>query len=188
VSRLFTSLLATIRSRCQSIQVITPTEADALAWMEEQTIENAAQLLQLAGGAPLKAKNWSDTEFINDFEKVNSDLLALIRGEDTTYQVAKRWQNMDALALVEIQIMVLDSLIKATFEETDILGVHKGLAEVLAEIDITFLFRLRDSLVSKVSQLRSFANLNEGLLVEELAMDWSALQQLAARRPRISSL
>jgi DNA polymerase-3 subunit delta' len=48
-------LLATITSRCQVIDMPLPSRTDALAWLNEQQIGNAENVLDLAGGAPLLA-------------------------------------------------------------------------------------------------------------------------------------
>lgn len=55
-------LLATIRSRCQSIAVPVPDRDQAVRWLEDQRIENPESLLALAGGAPLSAMRLSESE------------------------------------------------------------------------------------------------------------------------------
>jgi DNA polymerase III subunit delta' len=48
-------LLPTIRSRCQRLPVAPPARDVALAWLEQQGIDGAAELLSAAGGYPLEA-------------------------------------------------------------------------------------------------------------------------------------
>jgi len=48
-------LLATIISRCQAIDMPLPDKDDALAWLTSQSIKDADNLLDYAGGAPLRA-------------------------------------------------------------------------------------------------------------------------------------
>jgi DNA polymerase-3 subunit delta' len=49
-------LAATLRSRCQRVEIPRPAEADALAWLRgELDLEPPRDLLALAGGAPLRA-------------------------------------------------------------------------------------------------------------------------------------
>ena len=55
-------MLATIRSRCQSIAVPLPDQDQAVRWLEDQRIENPESLLALAGGAPLSALRLSESE------------------------------------------------------------------------------------------------------------------------------
>ncbi|KJV27993.1 DNA polymerase III subunit delta' [Aquitalea magnusonii] len=46
-------LLPTIRSRCRQFPLSAPTPAQALAWLQQQGVENAATELAHNGGAPL---------------------------------------------------------------------------------------------------------------------------------------
>ena len=48
-------LLATITSRCQAVDMPLPAKTEALAWLSTQQINNAENILDLAGGAPLLA-------------------------------------------------------------------------------------------------------------------------------------
>ncbi len=48
-------LLATIRSRCESVVLRAPDRADALAWLASQGAQEPEVALALAGGAPLLA-------------------------------------------------------------------------------------------------------------------------------------
>lgn len=48
-------LLPTIRSRCQAIDLPTPSTAQSIAWLNEQGAETPEAALHYAGGAPLAA-------------------------------------------------------------------------------------------------------------------------------------
>lgn len=48
-------LLATITSRCQAVDLLLPSRAEALEWLQQQAINHAENALDLAGGAPLLA-------------------------------------------------------------------------------------------------------------------------------------
>lgn len=58
-------LLATIISRCQTIDMPLPSKADALTWLHIQGIKNAEITLDMAGGAPLLALIMADEGDIN---------------------------------------------------------------------------------------------------------------------------
>ena len=51
-------LLPTIRSRCQAVPLAAPPEADALAWLQSQGVNDPAVLLAAAGGQPQEALAW----------------------------------------------------------------------------------------------------------------------------------
>jgi DNA polymerase III subunit delta' len=49
-------LLATLRSRCQRVEIARPKTAVALGWLEQSLgVQPSSRMLALAGGAPLKA-------------------------------------------------------------------------------------------------------------------------------------
>jgi len=55
-------LLPTIRSRCQPVAIALPDPVQATKWLESQRVDNSAELLALAGGAPLQARFLSESE------------------------------------------------------------------------------------------------------------------------------
>ncbi len=54
-------LMPTIRSRCTRLDVGLPAQAGALQWLQDQQLDDAQQMLALAGGAPLIAMNWLES-------------------------------------------------------------------------------------------------------------------------------
>lgn len=55
-------LLPTIRSRCIRLGLGIPPEAEALAWLKQEKVEEAATWLAFAGGAPLLAREYAGSE------------------------------------------------------------------------------------------------------------------------------
>lgn len=53
-------LLPTVRSRCQQVRLRTPPAAQAIEWLTQQGVRDAAVLLAAAGGAPLLAQELAD--------------------------------------------------------------------------------------------------------------------------------
>lgn len=53
------ALLPTIRSRCQSLSLRLPSQADATAWLSRQGVADATTLLVACGGQPLTARQWA---------------------------------------------------------------------------------------------------------------------------------
>ncbi len=56
------ALLPTIRSRCISLPVGIPERSSAIAWLRGQQVADAEDWLAFAGGAPLLAKEYSESE------------------------------------------------------------------------------------------------------------------------------
>ncbi len=55
-------LLPTVLSRCQKLTVPVPDQAQSLAWLEQASVDHAAQWLAAAGGAPLRALEMSQQQ------------------------------------------------------------------------------------------------------------------------------
>ena len=53
------ALLPTIRSRCQTIALVLPPVALAVAWLAEHHVKEPATMLAAAGGQPQEALEWS---------------------------------------------------------------------------------------------------------------------------------
>ena len=55
-------LIPTIRSRCIGVPLTIPDEASSLAWLKQEKVEEAANWLSFAGGAPILAKEYAESE------------------------------------------------------------------------------------------------------------------------------
>lgn len=81
-------LLPTILSRCQKVAVAPPEAAQALAWLREQNVGDAENLLAEAGGAPLRAWEFSCQADLRQAQK-------------KLFQGLAQPQQMDALLLAD---------------------------------------------------------------------------------------
>lgn len=55
-------LLPTVRSRCISLPVAVPRSTVAIAWLRQEQVADAEDWLAFAGGAPLLAKEYSESD------------------------------------------------------------------------------------------------------------------------------
>ncbi len=74
VSSHWRRLLPTVLSRCRSIHFGRPDQAAAERWLAGQGVSAAAELLQLAGGAPLIAADWAEQGRLDAYRKVIATL------------------------------------------------------------------------------------------------------------------
>lgn len=73
------TLLPTLRSRCQRIEIARPDTEDSLRWLAATTGADVPQrLLDLAGGAPLKAAELAP--YFDDLERQMSGILEALLG------------------------------------------------------------------------------------------------------------
>ncbi len=71
------ALLPTIRSRCISLPVSLPDGDQALAWLEKEGVQDAANWLAFSGGAPLLARDLAGS----DRGRLVAELLELVHGQ-----------------------------------------------------------------------------------------------------------
>ncbi len=95
-------LPATVRSRCQRLDLPRPPREAALAWLRGQLPDEAdpALLLDLAGGAPLAALELARGEALALRRELWRELEALARGEGDALAAAERWHRADLPALL----------------------------------------------------------------------------------------
>jgi DNA polymerase-3 subunit delta' len=86
-------LPATIRSRCQRIDVRAPTRDEALAWLRQQHLgeADAKAALEASLGNPGQALAWSADDTLALRSACADDLAALARGRRSAIEVAEAW-------------------------------------------------------------------------------------------------
>src|SRR5690606_17631261 len=88
-----TRLPATIRSRCQRLEMRLPPRAESLAWLEARGHgrETAAEALDAARGHPGLAASWLEGDGLALRREVAADLAAIGAGRADPLEVAQRW-------------------------------------------------------------------------------------------------
>ena len=86
-------LSATIRSRCQRIDIKLPVLADATRWLRDQGVDEktAASALQASSGNPGLALRWTKDGGLALRAEVAADVRALCAGKHSLVDVANRW-------------------------------------------------------------------------------------------------
>jgi DNA polymerase-3 subunit delta' len=86
-------LPATIRSRCQRIELRAPTRTEALAWLRGQRLDgaDADAALDASLGNPGQALAWNADETLPLRKACAADLAALARGSRTAAEIAEAW-------------------------------------------------------------------------------------------------
>lgn len=88
-------LPATIRSRCQRIDLREPSREEALAWLRGQGLgaQQASEALDASLGNPGRALAWSADATLPLRESCVQDLAALARGRKSALELAEQWAN-----------------------------------------------------------------------------------------------
>ena len=105
------SLLPTIRSRCQKLTVAAPTASQALEWVKSETGKDVSEdVLAFVGHAPLKAVQQADGGFEDFHDQMQKALAALLSNRADVTQVAAAWaddQLPDRLTWVDLWLQSL---------------------------------------------------------------------------------
>lgn len=93
------SLLPTVRSRCIGLPLTVPDESIAAAWLKQEKVEDAEDWLAFAGGAPLLAREYSQSDRGARIAQVVKLLKEGGRESLLSWPVAER-EHMEVLAEV----------------------------------------------------------------------------------------
>lgn len=94
-------LPATVRSRCQQLELRLPSRGEALDWMRQRghQVTAASEALDAARGHPGLAEHWLREGRLQLRREVMSDLSALADGTSAAGEVAQRWSEDEHLDL-----------------------------------------------------------------------------------------
>lgn len=175
-------LPATIRSRCQRLDIAPPTATEAAAWLAEQAPEApAARLLALTGGAPLAALAAHHNGL---GERVSALLTALqavaLQGADPM-QAAGPWKDADLDELCRLLLMVYADLLSLHYCPRPPRLFH---AEALGHLQALAPQLPARAIVAAQADLRERRaglshNLNPQLLAEAAFLTWGRLTATA---------
>ncbi|MEO5560328.1 MAG: DNA polymerase III subunit delta' [Dokdonella sp.] len=86
-------LPATIRSRCQRVEIALPSRDEALVWLCAQRVDaaSAANSLNASLGNPGLALDWSGDDTLAIRQACADDLAALTHGRRAASEIAERW-------------------------------------------------------------------------------------------------
>ncbi|MCO6413275.1 MAG: DNA polymerase III subunit delta' [Thiogranum sp.] len=167
-------LPATIRSRCQRIQVKTPEKTVAERWLLSHGVnaEMAARCLQLAHGAPLKALELALAGGNDLRDRRLAELAALGTGKLDPVQTARDWTENQERQSLEWWHAWLQNAIrwKLAAQHGVEPPVAQELRQILETVDCRQLFELMDKISGALRSTGS--GLNRQLIMEDLLISW----------------
>jgi DNA polymerase-3 subunit delta' len=161
-------LLATIRSRCQIINLPSPQSADADSWLASRIADTGQRklLLALSGNNPLLVLHWQENGDVASILQLAKELQQLLLGEVSALQLAAAWHKSDVLRRVVWWWRWLALELKLAARES---------AAQASSVATQQLLLFMQKLQTAKLQLESSANPNEQLLLESLLIDWRQL-------------
>jgi DNA polymerase-3 subunit delta' len=173
------TLLATIRSRCQGIKFFLPTKNESLTYLQQyMSADQAEQALLFSRGAPLKAQKLVEDGVFQEYSEIQQSLLDLLREDISVSEVAANWEKMDNENLLDSLLTTIDIMTRfIQAEASDWKGqpLSKALKSLINIIDVKHLTNLHDFylyLLQLRAKLRGRSNPNRLLLFEALSLQW----------------
>lgn len=171
-------LPATVRSRCQTVKLPVPPEAEALAWLRwHLDTGDAGTLLRLAHGAPLRALALADSDQLPGRDRAFAGFAAVATGARDPIGEAAAWNGLEPAILLDwLGGWVSDLLLLASghaaprlinTDKTDVLRALAGRIEpAQGHRFLQLLLRARAA---------EDTTLNRLLLYESLLVAWARL-------------
>ncbi len=109
-------LSATVRSRCQRVEIAVPTVQQASAWLESRGEGDSAAVLAAAGGNPGQAWLLAEHGGMQRRQEVARDLLALAAGRGDARAIGRAWADDEPGQRLEQAARLLEGALRARAE------------------------------------------------------------------------
>lgn len=167
-------LMATIRSRCSKVIVTTPSTEDALGWLQRNRVADAERFLQEAGGRPLRVMEWLERDVWGQRELLRKELISLLATEYSFLDCSKKLVSLDVeWVLEQIQGWLSQAISLSMVASLPV--SDDPLLRLLKQKPADRLITLYDTVLIKKKHVRSGANPNPQLLMDEITMDLKEL-------------
>jgi len=177
-------LPATIRSRCQRIDIRAPRSDAGLAWLADQGLgeSDAAALLKQANQAPLLALQLAEEGALETQADFFGQFMDVLRGRGSAPAMAEKWRSGNLERMLAWQIEWVDEMTRflATGEMTAAGETATVLSRLAPLMGTQGLFDLRDQLIQYRRMLTG--NLNAQMMLEDILQAWSQTLDLGKRK------
>lgn len=177
-------LLPTIRSRCQRFVFSPPARDEALQWLQGRVNEgDPGLLLDLAGGAPLKALAMDQREILMTRLEMLTAFLSLAKNKTDPVKLAEVWSKQDSKQLLEwLTGWIIDMLRLQVGQQPPVL-FNRDQRSTLQSTAERLNSNLLQRFLAQVYETRNLAdaNLNPQLMLEKLLIEWNACLRQATR-------
>lgn len=163
-----TSLMPTIRSRCQLFRLPLPTPSEALAWLQQQSsvVHANDDLLAIAGGRPLAALAEDSGERLKQKVLFFNHLKAVLTESLSITEISSQWEKHDRQELIDWQLAWVRQLIRQSVGDKS----SKEATELTGYLRLNNYWRLYERLL----ELKALAThpLNGRVFVENMLALW----------------
>lgn len=178
-SERFGSVLPTIRSRCQRVDIKSPPRQESLAWLAYKgyTEDTAIQALSASSFAPVAALEWLQSDQAGQRAQWSAQLIKWCTGQISLPDLMSSWKGVEPEILLQWLLSLSVDLARAqqgvtASSEPEAVSFLVGHRQLNQE----HLFSLYDKIQENLIRLRSGASsINTTLLLESLMVDWRGL-------------
>lgn len=175
-------LLPTVRSRCRTQRLPTPTSDTALAWLASAVPElddtQRQNLLQMAGGAPLRAAALHELGAVQLRQGAVANIKALLKDQQSASQIADSWSKIPLELLLDWFCSWTLDLLKlqtGAISQADNSDMDAVLGYMAKHVNAQRLLEWQSWLLAHRSMTLGKANLNRGLFLESVLLEWKQL-------------
>ncbi|MAR92901.1 MAG: DNA polymerase III subunit delta' [Pseudomonadales bacterium] len=180
VTHQVSQVLPTIRSRCQVLQFPVPERQQALQWLAPLVGDSgkAEKLLNVASGAPLRALQLDQSQWLGERNTVLQQWLAVLQGKRDPVRTAEGWGQYPILELTTWLLgwQIDLARLMAGMDTINNRDLQPQLQTASALVNPQRLFASHDHLLRVRQMLVSQANPNLPLLLEEILLKWSQVR------------
>ncbi len=177
-------LPATIRSRCQIIKFARPSADRVKEWLGDNVDPSEVDdLLAISGGAPLRALQAREEDWLGEGRRLGNELMALKIRKTNPLQVVEEWEKRPLPLLLEALKRCVSDLVRFAAGVGDGELYHGNMRQDLQSlgqgIDLQALYRFNDVLLDL--ERAAVNNLNVQMMLEYIANQWLQITRPGAR-------
>lgn len=176
-------LPVTLRSRCRKISFNRVDMQLACDWLNEQIgdPEQAAALLELAGGAPLKALELNETDALHKRQEILADLRETSLAHADPVKIAEKWQKHDALETMTWLLFLFSKMAaircEEVMEQTGKPFMYREMYRLADGLRLSQVIDCYDVALKNYRLLTGEFNLNKQSLFEEVIVHWQSIHR-----------
>ena len=174
-------LPVTLRSRCQVINFNHTDRHSASEWLRKRIKDPARtdDLLELAGGAPLRALELDETDALQNREEMLNDLQEAGRAPADPTRIAEKWQKHDTAEVMNrlLHLFSKMAVVRSPVggKTTRQSGFDAELRRVADGVSLAALLDCYDVSLKNYHLLTGETNLNKQSLLEEIIVLWQSI-------------
>lgn len=175
-------LLATIRSRCQAINLTLPQPSLSQSWLASQIEQDSTAIsnaLSMSYGSPLAALDYLNSNAIETLETMLAELALVLKRKMSVSEVAERWADDRTIERLMWMCQWLEQIISCQMTASDrflrFAEADKMFRYLVENSDQSLLFALHQASLEQLRHLQGASNPNKTMVFELLLGQWLQL-------------